>query len=163
MPYTEGRAAEHQADLPNARAEGGDAEARQDKTNSSNTSWKAQHDHTHHSTTTPKCAELAHDWINRAYRKALGDITACGGRARLAERPARACVGWTDNPAATPEQSHESWLHEEAEGWEHGASNGTRREDTPCFVPYAELPPEQRAKDYLFLAAVQQGHAPASR
>lgn len=33
----------------------------------------------------------------------------------------------------------------------------TDADRNPCLVPYAELPPEQRAKDHLFTATVQAG------
>lgn len=62
-----------------------------------------------------------------------------------------------NDPDATPERSHESWLEEKIEGgWVYGdvkdpdASPPTH----PCIKPYAELPPEQQAKDHLFRAIV---------
>lgn len=59
------------------------------------------------------------------------------------------------NPDATPEQSHESWLKEkEAQGWTYGEVKDFEAKTHPCFKPYAELPAEQKAKDYLFKAVV---------
>ena len=60
-----------------------------------------------------------------------------------------------DNPDTTPEQSHESWLKEkEAQGWTYGEVKDFEAKTHPCFKPYAELPAEQKAKDYLFKAVV---------
>lgn len=59
------------------------------------------------------------------------------------------------NPDATPEQSHESWYaQKEAEGWTYGEVKDAEKKEHPCFLPYDELPIEQKAKDYLFRATV---------
>lgn len=56
-----------------------------------------------------------------------------------------------DNPSTTPEQSHENWLKQKAgEGWKYGPVKNPETKEHPCFVPYAELPPQQRLKDDLF-------------
>ena len=55
------------------------------------------------------------------------------------------------NPDATPENSHESWLKEKTEaGWKYGTVKDAEKKEHPCFVPYAELPEAQKAKDYIF-------------
>ena len=60
-----------------------------------------------------------------------------------------------ENPDTTPEQLHESWLKEkEAQGWTYGEVKDFEAKTHPCFKPYAELPSEQKAKDYLFKAVV---------
>lgn len=59
------------------------------------------------------------------------------------------------NPDATPEQSHESWYKvKEAEGWKYGEVKDMEKKEHPCFLPYEELPDEQKAKDYLFRTTV---------
>jgi len=56
----------------------------------------------------------------------------------------------------TPEQSHESWLAEKtAAGWKYGAIKDAEKKEHPCFVPYSELPPEQKAKDGIFVAVAR--------
>lgn len=56
-----------------------------------------------------------------------------------------------DNPDATPEDSHISWLKQkEEEGWKYGEIKDADKKEHPCFVPYDQLPTEQQAKDYLF-------------
>jgi hypothetical protein len=101
------------------------------------------------------CAQAAHE-VNRAYCWAIGDASQ---------------VSWHDAPewqrascrigvkgvlnGNTPEQSHESWLAEKtAAGWKHGATKDPEAKTHPCFLPYAELPPEQKVKDHLFVATV---------
>ncbi len=60
------------------------------------------------------------------------------------------------NPEAPPSASHESWLAEkEATGWKYGPVKDPEKKEHPCFVPYDELPPEQKAKDYVFQAVAR--------
>ena len=101
------------------------------------------------------CARAAHE-ANRAYCIAIGDTSQ---------------PSWDDAPdwqktsaingvkgvldGNTPEQSHGSWLKEKADtGWKYGAVKDPDKKEHPCFVPYAELPPEQRAKDDVYVAVV---------
>jgi hypothetical protein len=59
------------------------------------------------------------------------------------------------NPEATPAASHESWLAEkERDGWKYGPVKDPGKKEHPCFVPYDQLPIEQRVKDYLFKGVV---------
>ena len=61
-----------------------------------------------------------------------------------------------DNPAQTPELSHQGWLAQKiADGWVYGEVKSPEDKTHPCMVPYAELPPAQRAKDDVFLATVR--------
>jgi hypothetical protein len=53
-------------------------------------------------------------------------------------------------------ESHENWLAEkERTGWKYGPVKDPEKKEHPCFVPYDQLPPEQRLKDYLFGAIVK--------
>jgi RyR domain len=64
------------------------------------------------------------------------------------------------NPEAPPSASHESWLEEKrAAGWKYGPVKDEARKEHPCYVPYGELPEEQKAKDALFKSIVN-GLAP---
>lgn len=55
-----------------------------------------------------------------------------------------------------PEQSHESWLKEKAEtGWKYGPVKNPEKKEHPCFVPYNELSPEQKAKDHIFVGVAK--------
>lgn len=60
------------------------------------------------------------------------------------------------NPGAPPSASHDSWLEEKrSTGWKYGPVKDPEAKTHPCFVPYDELPPEQKLKDYLFQAVVR--------
>jgi hypothetical protein len=106
-------------------------------------------------------AQIAHE-TNRAYCASIGDTS----------QPA-----WADAPqwqrdsalkgvqfhldahakgeTPAPSASHDSWLEEKrAAGWTFGPVKDAEAKQHPCFVPYDELPIEQRLKDYLFGAIV---------
>lgn len=60
------------------------------------------------------------------------------------------------NPNAPASANHESWLAEKAAtGWKFGTVKDADKKEHPCFVPYDELPNEQKVKDHLFKAIVQ--------
>lgn len=47
--------------------------------------------------------------------------------------------------------SHDSWLEEKRNsGWTYGPIKDAELKEHPCFVPYNELPLEQRIKDSIF-------------
>ena len=59
------------------------------------------------------------------------------------------------NPTSKPSDSHESWLKEKKEdGWKYGKVKDVEKKEHPCFVPYEELPSDQKVKDYVFIAIV---------
>ncbi|HXG84770.1 MAG TPA: RyR domain-containing protein [Pyrinomonadaceae bacterium] len=59
------------------------------------------------------------------------------------------------NPDAPASASHDSWLEEKrATGWKYGSVKDADKKEHPCFVPYEELPDDQKAKDHLFKAIV---------
>jgi len=102
-------------------------------------------------------AQVAHE-INRAYCASLGDASQPVWADAPEWQKASALAGvdmHLKNPDATPEQSHESWLAQKAaDGWTFGEVKDAEKKQHPCFRPYDELPPEQKAKDYLFRATV---------
>lgn len=60
------------------------------------------------------------------------------------------------NPDAGPNALHDSWLDEKrASGWKYGPVKDPDRKEHPCFVPYEELPPKQRAKDAFFFTVAR--------
>jgi hypothetical protein len=102
-------------------------------------------------------AQVAHA-INLAYSHALGDDS---------HKPWDEAPDWQrnsaiagvdfhlSNPDAGPEASHESWLaQKQADGWTYGEVKDEEAKTHPCIVPFAELPEEQQAKDYIFRAVV---------
>ncbi len=55
-----------------------------------------------------------------------------------------------------PSASHNSWLAEkERDGWKYGPVKDPEKKEHPCFVPYEQLPVDQRMKDYIFAAIVK--------
>lgn len=101
-------------------------------------------------------ARAAHE-ANRAWCIAHGDMSqpawddAPGWQRASAENGVVGVL--TGN---TPEQSHESWLAEKAStGWKYGPVKDPEKKEHPCFVPYSELPPEQKAKDHIFVGVVR--------
>ena len=61
-----------------------------------------------------------------------------------------------DNPGAGCAASHESWLAEkEKDGWKYGEVKNPEIKEHPCFVPYEELPAQQKVKDALFVGVIR--------
>lgn len=59
------------------------------------------------------------------------------------------------NPSMTPKEQHESWLSTRiSEGWVYGEVKDVEKKESPCLVPYEELPLNQRVKDHLFASIV---------
>jgi len=103
-------------------------------------------------------ARVAHE-ANRSYCAAMGDHS---------QPPWEHAPGWQkqsaaqgiqfllENPLAGPSGIHESWLEDKKrDGWKWGPEKRPELKEHPCFIPYKELPLEQRAKDYIFLAIVK--------
>ncbi len=102
-------------------------------------------------------ARVAHE-VNRAYCESIGDTSQVPWEDAPDWQRERAIKGvrfHLDHPEATPEDSHKSWLEEKARtGWKYGPEKSENQHTHPCIKPYAELPQEQRSKDYLFRAVV---------
>lgn len=103
-------------------------------------------------------AKVCHE-ANRAYCQAIGDNSqpAWEDAPQWQRDSARTGVQFIiDNPNAPPSSSHDSWLAEKKrDGWKYGAYKDPENKLHPCFVPYEELPVEQKAKDYIFGAIVR--------
>ncbi|MBS0453966.1 MAG: hypothetical protein JSS14_21910 [Proteobacteria bacterium] len=102
-------------------------------------------------------AELCHE-VNRAYCEALGDTS----QKPWADAPDWQKLSASKGVAAhltsnlTPEQSHSLWMEEKRRtGWKYGEVKDEVAKTHPCFVPYEQLPAEQKVKDYLFRAVVR--------
>lgn len=104
-------------------------------------------------------AKVAHE-INRAYCISIGDNSQPSWEDAPNWQRISAIQGvqfHKDNPTASPSASHESWLAEkERDGWKYGPVKDADKKEHPCFVPYDQLPIEQRAKDYIFGAICSQ-------
>lgn len=104
-------------------------------------------------------AKVCHE-VNRAYCQAMGDQSQPDWESAPDWQKQSAAAGvrmHLDKPGATPEDSHIAWLEDKrADGWKYGPVKDAEKKEHPCFLPYAELPVEQKAKDYLFRAVVHQ-------
>ncbi len=102
-------------------------------------------------------AHLAHE-VNKGYCEALGDDSQPSWADAPDWQKSSAIKGvefLRDNPDSSPSASHESWLREKSEqGWAYGPVKDPEAKLHPCYVPYGDLPVEQRAKDYIFRAVV---------
>lgn len=102
-------------------------------------------------------ARVCHE-INRAYCLALGDASQLSWEDAPQWQKESALLGvdlHLNNPDAGPEASHESWMRQKiADGWVYGGEKDAAAKMHPCLVPFAQLPKEQQAKDFLFRAVV---------
>lgn len=105
--------------------------------------------------TNEQIAELCHE-VNAAYCRLIGDDSQPTW-ADAPEWQRESAINGVDGVinGNTPEQSHESWLKEKADdGWTFGEVKDPDKKEHPCFVPYDQLPPEQKVKDELYVSVV---------
>lgn len=108
--------------------------------------------------TREEVAQICHE-ANRAYCLAIGDDS---------QLPWEECPDWQKESALMgvdlhasgedhgPEVSHECWMAQKlADGWVYGEVKDAEKKEHPCIVPFADLPVEQQAKDYIFAAIVR--------
>ena len=104
-------------------------------------------------------AVVCHE-VNREYCRALGDDSQKAWLAAPEWQRESAIDGvkfHLSAPNAGPEASHESWCDTKvADGWKYGAVKDEVKKEHPCLVPFAKLPVDQQAKDFIFSAIVRQ-------
>jgi RyR domain len=103
------------------------------------------------------CARAAHE-VNRAYCIAKGDTSqpSWDEAPDWQKSSARNGVVGVLRNGNGPKESHETWLAEKAAtGWKYGPVKDPAKKEHPCFVPYDQLPDEQKAKDDLFVTTVK--------
>ncbi len=107
---------------------------------------------------TEQIARTCHE-VNRALCLAYGDTSQVAWEDAPAAIKGSAIDGVRfalDHPEATPEDAHLNWCaFKVADDWVYGPVKDADKKAHPCLVPYAELPVEQRAKDYVFQAIVR--------
>lgn len=87
-----------------------------------------------HGDTSQPSWDDAPDWQRSSCLKGVGGVMAGNG----------------------PRESHEGWLAEKvAAGWVYGPVKDPEAKTHPCMVAYEDLPPEQRAKDGIFVGVVR--------
>lgn len=103
-------------------------------------------------------AMIAHE-ANRAYCLTIGDSSQPDWKSAPNWQRDSAVAGAqaiNDNPATTPEQSHEGWSAQKvADGWVYGEVKDAAAKTHPCLVPYDQLPEAQKVKDALFGSVVR--------
>lgn len=104
-----------------------------------------------------RIARVCHE-MNRRYCELIGDNSqpSWDDAPHWQRRSAKAGVIYhLKTPNAKPSDSHDSWLEEKRlDGWKYGPVKDPVKKEHPCFVPYEELPAEQKAKDAIFIAVV---------
>ena len=107
-------------------------------------------------------ARVCHE-ANRAYCQTMGDTS----QQPWAEAPEWQRISamngvmfhianLTKGEKPSPSASHEAWLADkERDGWKYGPVKDAEKKEHPCFLPYDQLPIEQRLKDYIFAAIVE--------
>lgn len=102
------------------------------------------------------CARAAHEF-NRAYCIAIGDRSQppWENAPRWQRTSVRDGVqGVLDGN--DPEESHERWrAAKKRTGWKYGPVKDPVQKTHPCFMPYRDLPEEQRRKDEGFVTCVR--------
>lgn len=104
-----------------------------------------------------RLARSAHE-MNRVYCEALGDYshTSWDKAPEWQRESAREGVRALVRADLTPAQTHENWVaYKQNEGWRYGPVKDAEKKEHPCMVPYDQLPQEQKVKDHLFRAVVQ--------
>lgn len=103
-------------------------------------------------------AKVCHE-ANKAYCESIGDFTQKPWDDAPAWQRESALSGVTfhaENPLSSARGSHENWLREKTvAGWKWGPVKNEETKEHPCFIPYDDLPIEQRKKDALFVAIVK--------
>lgn len=111
--------------------------------------------------TIEQVARVCHE-ANRAYCQSIGDDSQpAWDQAPKWQRDSAIngvhfhLASLTVGEKAAPSASHEAWLKQKADdGWKFGPTKDAEKKEHPCFVPYNELPLEQRMKDYIFASIV---------
>ncbi|WBQ32525.1 hypothetical protein [Erwinia phage Kuerle] len=101
-------------------------------------------------------AFLCHE-VNRAYCEALGDTSQPKWDDAPLWQVQSALKGVELHMSGDfpPSASHESWMKEKLDtGWVYGEVKDPEAKTHPCLVPFDQLPPEQKVKDFLFRAVV---------
>lgn len=102
-------------------------------------------------------ARVAHE-VNKAYCEAIGDMTQTNWEDAPQWQRDSAVAGvrlHLRNPDLGVSASHDAWMREKLDtGWTYGPIKDPAKKEHPCIVPYADLPTEQKAKDFIFRGVV---------
>ena len=104
-----------------------------------------------------KIAKVAHE-VNRALCQAFGDDSQVPWE-EAPEWQRSSAINNVEfhiaHPDAGPEHSHNSWMTDKLNcGWKWGPIKDAEKKEHPSICAYQQLPPHEKAKDYLFCAVV---------
>lgn len=105
-------------------------------------------------------ARVCHE-ANRALQQVLGEEDVSPPWGSAPEWQTKSAIEGVVHAieGASAESLHESWVASKvADGWTYGPEKDGVAKTHPCLVPYADLPHEQKVKDYLFRAVVDVLH-----
>jgi hypothetical protein len=98
-------------------------------------------------------AQIAHE-VNKAYCEALGDNSQPEWKDvpnQQKDSVINGVIFHMNNPEESPSSSHDSWMKQKTEeGWKYGPVKDPVKKEHPYYVPYDQLPIDQKVKDYLF-------------
>lgn len=102
-------------------------------------------------------ARVAHE-VNKAYCEAIGDFSQTDWENAAQWQKDSAVKGaelHLANPNLGVDASHDAWMREKLDaGWTYGPLKDQAKKEHPCIVPYADLPHEQKVKDFIFRGVV---------
>lgn len=112
--------------------------------------------------TTEQIAQVCHE-ANRAYCATIGDNSQPSWDDAPDWQKSSAIKGvnfhlshLTLGETPSPSASHDAWLLEkQQDGWTYGPVKDLVKKEHPCYVPYEQLPIDQRLKDYIFSGIVE--------
>ena len=100
-------------------------------------------------------AKVCHE-ANKALCEAIGDFSqeAWNDAKKWQRDSAKKGVAcFMANPEAPDSAQHDAWMKDKIDnGWLLGVKKNAIAKRHPCLVPFDKLPPEQQAKDVLFMA-----------
>ena len=102
-------------------------------------------------------ARVAHE-VNKAYCESIGDTTQTNWEDAPQWQRDSAVKGaqlHLRTPNLGVSASHDAWMREKLDtGWTYGPIKDPAKKEHPCIIPYADLPTEQKAKDFIFRGVV---------
>ena len=101
-------------------------------------------------------ARVAHE-VNRAYCQSLGDYSQMvwDESPDWQQKSAIQGVSLHLESNISPQDSHANWMRQkQLDGWKYGPEKNPTKKEHPCMLPYRELTPDQKAKDFIFKAVV---------